>query len=973
MIMKEEKRITYKAGITRKPSDFLCQDGELAECINLTTDNEELKPIVQPAVVVNGAKTASNYDIYPTILLIHKFNDQERYIGYIPVTVDDESRNLMIWGIIDNGVFRQKGYLTMINLHYLYYTEGDQFSTVGKTLIYSGSQGMYYFLWTYNNNSNAPVYEALGSTFERPKVSFTLSGRNNNIISEQITCRDMLYYDSGFKIALGKQADWNNAVTGLYLGLRRKVWQKKKFHSSFCVRAALELYDGSYYHISNPILMVNHFAAHGVAQIYDSGLCLTTMEQAGQELRYNFSQDYSKWSDIVKNVVLFVTREFDLFDTNVDCPCTYNGISGGDPRFYFMSGNAIYSDPKTTTTTDATGDTYTVLVSNPDSDLDNTLKDGIYYKLCEIGLTGDGTWHDASDHFDTHTIENITSQDRITEDDFYSHCPMKAGMLYSYNSRLNMANVSRGFFEGFDFFMPFDDGGQTAPTYEFLVTIRTDGGDRTVSHTNDTLTKQKQGIYFYYPDPRARHVVIKKGGTQILNADLKEHPTLNGAYYFAGISPTMDEPTSASGTVPTISTDTWESLPNYILQSEKDNPFVFKSTGYFKVGTGKTLAMSTITQALSQGQFGKFPLLVFSESGIWALSVGKEGVYEDIHPMSRDVCINPRNILQTDGAVFFVSKKGLMVIDGNIVNGNYARCVSEQMNGKVFSYTTNLETPLARTALADDGTRVPLVSHLPDNPTDGMIIAPLSTFTEGGVEYKRGKGYVYSSSGNTWSEYTGNIDDWHPLVVYCYDDRTFLNFIRDSGAFMAYDYIDSRIIITKTNTYYAYIYNIADGSISKMVLPHSMKSAVNNYPDYLLQGFAEEQESDGEGGYNTVFRFKMYSFYQKPREEEVNDFVMALLLTRPMKLAGPVSQASLRELVNVGMWNTHSTYDNPESLVKTEIFLSSDLQRWYDDISRFGAAARYFRLALYIKMKPTERLSGTIIMEQERRNNNLRA
>ena len=38
---KQERRISYKAGITRTPSDFLCQDGELAECINLTTDTED--------------------------------------------------------------------------------------------------------------------------------------------------------------------------------------------------------------------------------------------------------------------------------------------------------------------------------------------------------------------------------------------------------------------------------------------------------------------------------------------------------------------------------------------------------------------------------------------------------------------------------------------------------------------------------------------------------------------------------------------------------------------------------------------------------------------------------------------------------------------------------------------------------------------------------------------------------------------
>ena len=32
--MEQEHRISYKAGITRTPSDFLCSDGELAECIN---------------------------------------------------------------------------------------------------------------------------------------------------------------------------------------------------------------------------------------------------------------------------------------------------------------------------------------------------------------------------------------------------------------------------------------------------------------------------------------------------------------------------------------------------------------------------------------------------------------------------------------------------------------------------------------------------------------------------------------------------------------------------------------------------------------------------------------------------------------------------------------------------------------------------------------------------------------------------
>ena len=133
--------------------------------------------------------------------------------------------------------------------------------------------------------------------------------------------------------------------------------------------------------------------------------------------------------------------------------------------------------------------------------------------------------------------------------------------------------------------MPFVTpyGGSANPdnsSYEFLVTIKTESGDITVSHTE--TTSQIQGIYFYYPDPRAKHVVIKKNGSQILNVNLMEHPTLNGAYYFAGITPTMVEPSGATGTIPDVSSSNLERLPNYIITSEVNNPFVFKAKGYNK-------------------------------------------------------------------------------------------------------------------------------------------------------------------------------------------------------------------------------------------------------------------------------------------------------------------------------------------------------------------------------------------------------
>ena len=86
--------------------------------------------------------------------------------------------------------------------------------------------------------------------------------------------------------------------------------------------------------------------------------------------------------------------------------------------------------------------------------------------------------------------------------------------------------------------------------------------------------------------------------------------------------------------------------------------------------------MTTITQALSEGQFGQYPLLVFTTDGIWAIALDSTGLFTSCHPMSREVCSNPASIVQTDNAVFFASAKGLMRIVGSQVE-----CVSEQIRG----------------------------------------------------------------------------------------------------------------------------------------------------------------------------------------------------------------------------------------------------------------------------------------------------
>ena len=86
-----------------------------------------------------------------------------------------------------------------------------------------------------------------------------------------------------------------------------------------------------------------------------------------------------------------------------------------------------------------------------------------------------------------------------------------------------------------------------------------------------------------------------------------------------------------------------------------------------EIGEGDILGISTSAKALSQGQFGQFPLYCFCTDGVWALSVGDDGTYTSNQPVSRDVCNNPESITQIDGAVVFTTDQGLKLIQGSEV------------------------------------------------------------------------------------------------------------------------------------------------------------------------------------------------------------------------------------------------------------------------------------------------------------------
>ena len=868
--MKEEKRISYGAGVTRKPSDFLCGDGELAECINLTSDGEELKVMV-PLMEKTGMESKK-------LVFVHKLgNGTENYIYESSGT--DKS---LYYGA--NIIFGS-GHRTALGNNHV--------SAMGNTIVAVLDSKVHYFLFEDNDYTN------LDTSLPEPVFDCYMYEEADHIAVNSGNWDGMIQSFSPGKINDGKQDVYNDLIVGLYSKNKKAHAKRGYFVNPFFVRVAVELYDGSYTHISQPILMFPSFSANTFAMAEFSGAGSTLyktvkLNTSGLELYCKQDTDYSYYSDIVKGIAIFVSEQVDVYNTDEDCrielletdTTVFDSISRllpSDYSSYIEHKYASVHENDIKVLKERTSDSIAKLLSGV----------SVFFKVATIGLKDAGRYVALSSLMEEGVLNNLRAQDRLEYDDYYSHSQLTASLLYPYNFRLNMSGVERGFFDGYDFFMPLDaehySPSDNPPTYDFYVTIESPtAGTVVVKHSASTW--QMQGIYFYYPDPRATHVVIMKGNTCVCNQDLTEHPGLNGAYFFRGLQYT--EPTdTAPQSLPSYNNDVMESLAGYVLTSEVNNPFVFLSHGYNRVGMGTIIGISALTMAYSQDQFGRTDLVVFTDEGVWGMQVDKTGLYENSHGVSRDVCVNPSSITQTDFSVFFVSKRGLMVIDEK----GHVSCVSERMDGKAF---------------ATNGT-----------PVEGQgLPSSISTLDQD--------------------------------ISACSDSTTFHQFLLSDSLRIAYDYIDSRLLLTNSTKGYCWVYSLKTGSFSKMPVP-TIHNVVNAYPDYLLQ--------------NTT-TYKVYTLYGKTREDEATARQKGFLLTRPIKLGGVLTVASLRELVNVGYWEEGQN----KSWVQTMVLISDDLVHWYESKSRFGVAAKYFRIALFVNMLPTERLSGTIVREQERRSDNLR-
>lgn len=898
------------------PSDNLCDDTCLSDCVGLRLKDGEIKAVRNGKLVSTFAETNHGVSEAENAVYVHKNGEYTHLITYGGL-----SSSLKCYVIGDGGVV--EGSARDIGQSF----DGvPLISSIGNILITQYQGIIRYFKWENDK------YTELG---DLPHLDFDMrpSGSSEMYfyeIKEDATSEDLKkiidILDAGDAEGLNasQMLNRNNEVVALIEGAYKVACKKKMFMFPFFMRVGILLYDGSVTRLTPPTLILP--TIRGGAFVHESSADLTSKVKApydvpknitanrgvSYELKITKDGDLSKYGELVRGIVVYMTNPVKTYETSYP--------SGSEGRDFYIDGvsqeieilddwlgkDGTYNSFRDNTygitqnlknkyvkaSTSGSTATYDYWMMPPygksDKEIfDELIKSGTFYKLAEIDIN-DAVFDDyraIESYIGSHVLENITAQEQLEHDDYFGNAKHISECIYSYNSRLNLADIKRyPYLKAKSGMQTFKDGTITA--MDCYVYIQ---ASDTVVKANcgkvDCPNDNKIPLFFFYPDPKAKAVEFVHGSNHYYKK-LSVHPRLNGSYYYIGLPGPSDNEyyqgvdyyadLKLADSEPDIcklaSYSDYETLPNDIMTSEVNNPFVFNAEGDNSVGTGKIIGLVANTVAISQGQFGQYPMIVFTTQGIYALYVNSNGLFSSSAPLSREVCNNPDSITPTDGAVFFTSDKGLMrMIGAQIV------CISDQMMGKKF--------------VKSDG-----------------------------------------------------------IGIDCGTAESFANYLKDCK--IGYDYKEKCLHIINAGYTYHYVVDIATSAITRCKNTGNKKYqyVVNNYPDNFIE------DEDGN----------VYSFINKPDINEDTNSYDGILLSRPIKFGNAQLLKSLRQVLHVD--DIHSG-----ASVTLHVYVSNNLKDWGELKSLRGMGWKYFRFGLsFSGLSATDSYSGLLAITQGRRTDKLR-
>lgn len=956
--MATRQEVIFK-GLTNSPSDYDCQDGELATCLNLINEDGALHPIHQPVV----AEQNITLDADDTIELVHKVTHDEAVRSHYIIRKADDT-----WYWMEKGGDGTKNPIDLNGFHV------NAVTAVGNILSFIGESKILYCYW---DNGGYRVVDFTEVTYDAKltRTSFKMSVdswvKDNTITEQGYTIPLEDFNTSGFPEELGEKV-----TTILFASQDAYV---NKYMDSYSFKyiqfaiLAIQLYDGSYIQIGNPFILAPKekiedsigFRWTGVDGGITSGNLNLTYEAGNIYATYKGQEiDNYELSVKIKNIDEYKTliKGVDIFISNTLFPYNTNGnILGKENYFYFRNdkGHMRISDYS------HDGKRFVIAIKNyhyqpyTEEEIYEKIDNLSFYKSTSFSFDNvkDGVSKKLKRVLGTE--ESLPLAD-LQRESYGAMCAI------TYNNRLHLGNVmssitarcnnGNGYYSpvvpnkslvenSYQFLYRYEPKGQFNGNY-----IDNFGTDQDGSNCIDKICQVVSKVYLkinnkdevfsyydelHYPLPPILSFPSNKAKTIDLLIRIPERGIYSyfkksfslcesetfGFNYTVNYSNGTFCPIQAnnitmnyeSWTVSISRDKSWKKISeeefnkekanikestingsrtsSLVKVSEAENPLIFPAKNSVQVGSSIINALAANTRPISEGQFGEAPLYAFTDEGVWVLMLGEEGTYIARQPANRDICSNPKSILQIDDAVLFPTERGIMM-----QQGRESVCITDALDDYPFDFLS-------------------IYSHSTKDKTYPNKLLATGKIPDSDVKYIRFRKYLEEAN-------------------------------------MIYDYYDSRIIVFNPYYTYAYVYSLK----SKMwgTMHNVFNKRVNIYP--------ESYATDKAG--------KILDVYVKEPTESVPFF----LCSRPLTLGQEVYK-TMFDCITRGYFSNIREWK-----CGMVLFGSNDLVNWYYisssvDIflrSLVGSPYKYFRIALIGKLAPNESISGLSAEFQERLQNKLR-
>lgn len=707
----EKKIISFK-GISNVPDDGLNEAGDMSVLLNMRHKGGELVPCQKPNVENRG---------YPIKQALYHANSEH--------WLELKDDGTLYYRHKDS---QQEEFLA---------EAVESFAIMGNIVIMNFADRVEYAIWEGD-------YRVLGAL---PEIEDSFSIR---FLDEE----ELEKTNATFDLVGSTVSTIRGAKIGAINKLLDAIYEEGGFVDRVWFKIAFKLFDGTYIK-SSKIIQASWYEE--TTQDYAPGVNNTTKKlwYLGENDVYHARVKYFRVKTELVESLFDRLKGWENVITSVDVFTTGSIMSFGLVRD--VEGSVVRDNYRTLN----------------QKEFYDAIVNANFYKMAEYSTNGKLRWE-----IENTSPSNLAVQTTLVETNQDLYIPNNSGV---YNHLYHIYDFKKKLFNGYT--LPTAVRGQgrndtgISGEYSITVFIKTDDGEKVVEKQFELPSRYLNLEYYSYPDSRAYKMIITDDSINQYEIPLEPHPYRNEAFAIkVGYWQFQDEESIPVLFNPSkeienknYAVSNIENVKNVLKVSAVDNPFYFPTAQTYKF-EGEIVGLASNAEAISPGQFGLFPLYVFTDTGIWAMQVDAsgKGAYLSQAPSSREVCSGA--ICPVSGGVVFTTKRGVMAISGGQVTDLSA--VLDGFEVDSFNYNAEMWNAIFAKAGKEE------------------VVNPVPI-----------REYIQGESGNVKGE---------------------------SGAKLAYNYLHNEVILSNVNYGYSYVYSLTNKVWS--VIDVVFDLTTNKYPELVV-------------------------------------------------------------------------------------------------------------------------------------------